>query len=116
MAERERRPCLWRRGLALAALRDLLAIARRLRHSGQRVLYREPRSRRQCRPDFAPRPVALGRERHRLFREGRFSGAGVGPLRSDEHTSELQSLMRISYAVFFLNKKQHKISTQVKYN
>src|SRR3546814_4955841 len=26
------------------------------------------------------------------------------PLRSEEHTSELQSLMRISYAVFCLNK------------
>src|SRR3546814_8635731 len=26
-------------------------------------------------------------------------------LRSEEHTSELQSLMRISYAVFFLKKK-----------
>src|SRR3546814_950740 len=28
--------------------------------------------------------------------------------RSEEHTSELQSLMRISYAVFCLNKKQQK--------
>src|SRR3546814_7530904 len=28
--------------------------------------------------------------------------------RSEEHTSELQSLMRISYAVFCLTKKQHK--------
>src|SRR3546814_10478969 len=28
-------------------------------------------------------------------------------LRSEEHTSELQSLMRISYAVFCLNKKKH---------
>src|SRR3546814_6722175 len=28
--------------------------------------------------------------------------------RSEEHTSELQSLMRISYAVFCLNKKQPK--------
>src|SRR3546814_5059239 len=28
--------------------------------------------------------------------------------RSEEHTSELQSLMRISYAVFCLNKKTHK--------
>src|SRR3546814_8589591 len=28
------------------------------------------------------------------------------PHRSEEHTSELQSLMRISYAVFCLNKKQ----------
>src|SRR3546814_6584645 len=27
------------------------------------------------------------------------------PLRSEEHTSELQSLLRISYAVFCLNKK-----------
>src|SRR3546814_15513898 len=29
------------------------------------------------------------------------------PARSDEHTSELQSLMRISYAVFCLKKKKH---------
>src|SRR3546814_2406816 len=29
----------------------------------------------------------------------------VDAARSDEHTSELQSLMRISYAVFFLKKK-----------
>src|SRR3546814_2325334 len=29
------------------------------------------------------------------------------PLRSEEHTSELQSLMRISYAVFCLKKKQN---------
>src|SRR3546814_4775141 len=28
------------------------------------------------------------------------------PLRSEEHTSELQSLMRISYAVFCLNNKR----------
>src|SRR3546814_1294481 len=28
-------------------------------------------------------------------------------MRSDEHTSELQSLMRISYAVFCLKKKQN---------
>src|SRR3546814_8842672 len=32
-------------------------------------------------------------------------------LRSEEHTSELQSLMRISYAVFCLKKKQHKNKT-----
>src|SRR3546814_8048908 len=29
------------------------------------------------------------------------------PPRSEEHTSELQSLMRISYAVFCLKKKNH---------
>src|SRR3546814_3398448 len=33
-----------------------------------------------------------------------------GLLRSEEHTSELQSLMRISYAVFCLKKKKHKNS------
>src|SRR3546814_10616406 len=31
--------------------------------------------------------------------------------RSEEHTSELQSLMRISYDVFCLKKKQHKRQT-----
>src|SRR3546814_3668770 len=30
-----------------------------------------------------------------------------GLVRSEEHTSELQSLMRISYAVFCLKKKKH---------
>src|SRR3546814_5837253 len=29
--------------------------------------------------------------------------------RSEEHTSELQSLMRISYAVFCLKKKKHEL-------
>src|SRR3546814_2123410 len=33
---------------------------------------------------------------------------GSAPGRSEEHTSELQSLMRISYAVFCLKKKKHK--------
>src|SRR3546814_9454860 len=37
--------------------------------------------------------------------------------RSEEHTSELQSLMCISYAVFCLkNKKQHNSTKQRKYN
>src|SRR3546814_9655004 len=35
----------------------------------------------------------------------------VFPFRSEEHTSELQSLMRISYAVFCLKKKKQKITT-----
>src|SRR3546814_11338468 len=35
--------------------------------------------------------------------------------RSEEHTSELQSLMRISYAVFCLKKKKTK-NQSVKYN
>src|SRR3546814_8068640 len=36
--------------------------------------------------------------------EGELSADQI--LRSEEHTSELQSLMRISYAVFCLNKKK----------
>src|SRR3546814_20186868 len=51
----------------------------------------------------AARISACGRERARhgiLQRE--FAGVNT---RSEEHTSELQSLMRISYAVFCLKKK-----------
>src|SRR3546814_10479911 len=35
--------------------------------------------------------------------------AAIGKIRSEEHTSELQSLMRISYAVFCLTKKNKSI-------
>src|SRR3546814_6794153 len=35
-------------------------------------------------------------------------GTGTGAVRSEEHTSELQSLMRISYAVFCLKKKNNQ--------
>src|SRR3546814_2925331 len=36
----------------------------------------------------------------------------LGTARSEEHTSELQSLMRISYAVFCLKKKKNQQCTQ----
>src|SRR3546814_3431352 len=39
------------------------------------------------------------------------TGLDVPAERSEEHTSELQSLMRISYAVFCLKKKNKKRST-----
>src|SRR3546814_4668024 len=35
------------------------------------------------------------------------------PARSEEHTSELQSLMRISYAVFCLKKKKEHTTTSL---
>src|SRR3546814_6934495 len=35
------------------------------------------------------------------------SARAAEPMRSEEHTSELQSLMRISYAVFCLKKKKN---------
>src|SRR3546814_6741018 len=37
--------------------------------------------------------------------------AVINPARSEEHTSELQSLMRISYAVFCLKKKNTNTNT-----
>src|SRR3546814_5490118 len=39
-----------------------------------------------------------------------------GALRSEEHTSELQSLMRISYAVFCLKKKNFTNHTKNEHN
>src|SRR3546814_2945474 len=56
--------------------------------------------------NVAPREQ-LGRVGRNL--EARDVGLRVGDLRrgrSEEHTSELQSLMRISYAVFCLKKKK----------
>src|SRR3546814_1867543 len=40
---------------------------------------------------------------------------GEAAARSEEHTSELQSLMRISYAVFCLKKKKKKDNNQAKH-
>src|SRR3546814_10612596 len=75
------------------------------------------------------------RVRHPVRRNGMTSSAPAGPrtgrgttapdsaglslflsrkivCRSEEHTSELQSLMRISYAVFCLKKKKKQTNTQ----
>src|SRR3546814_4750779 len=41
------------------------------------------------------------------------AAARSAPVRSEEHTSELQSLMRISYAVFCLKKKKNNINKQM---
>src|SRR3546814_2563428 len=45
------------------------------------------------------------------FQNRTAKGADAWAIRSEEHTSELQSLMRISYAVFCLKKKKIKITT-----
>src|SRR3546814_10741988 len=55
----------------------------------------------------APRPVGKRRGTARLGAPVRWRGRWH---RSEEHTSELQSLMRISYAVFCLKKKRKKIN------
>src|SRR3546814_3160056 len=44
----------------------------------------------------------------RLFVELGPKGIVANMARSEEHTSELQSLMRISYAVFCLKQKKHE--------
>src|SRR3546814_3126254 len=48
-----------------------------------------------------------------MLAEEKCLDAGV---RSEEHTSELQSLMRISYAVFCLKKKNHTHSKHIDLN
>src|SRR3546814_9267525 len=53
-----------------------------------------------------PRFGRYRRESRRSAREQRHPRLGLRAGRSEEHTSELQSLMRISYAVFCLKKKQ----------
>src|SRR3546814_5004083 len=50
-----------------------------------------------------------------LAQEVASKGVTVNTIRSEEHTSELQSLMRISYAVFCLKKKKrHNKKTSLK--
>src|SRR3546814_5674137 len=58
-------------------------------------------------------------DRHRLIcckTDGACRPGGDVERRSEEHTSELQSLMRISYAVFCLKKKKNKNRKQSKTN
>src|SRR3546814_1055006 len=54
---------------------------------------------------LAYRAAVLRREQHRLGGRVVDRLHGRHAVRSEEHTSELQSLMRISYAVFCLKKK-----------
>src|SRR3546814_5757635 len=71
------------------------------RRLAPRVLLRSPRS----------IGIDFGEElAKQLFLDSRHNlrGARKPTARSEEHTSELQSLMRISYAVFCLKKKNHE--------
>src|SRR3546814_2443293 len=78
-------------------------LPRALAHAAHRVCATCPQKLRPC----APRPLlcalapTLRRGVDRSSSTRRAEAA-----RSEEHTSELQSLMRISYAVFCLKKKQ----------
>src|SRR3546814_9620154 len=67
--------------------------------------------------NLRPGDVARSIRREKADRFGNFlSGTGNADrdhrFRSEEHTSELQSLMRISYAVFCLKKKKTQVPEQ----
>src|SRR3546814_5225797 len=69
-----------------------------------------------ARPDVGSMPLAPGCDSREILAERGFSEDEINGLveRSEEHTSELQSLMRISYADFYLktNKKQKSHTRQ----
>src|SRR3546814_5297269 len=77
------------------------------------TLFRSPRDRSAgndaCRPALRTRSGS-GEDLRRAVPRG--LQPDVRPPRSEEHTSELQSLMRISYAVFCLKKKKNNIQNQ----
>src|SRR3546814_5407175 len=68
-------------------------------------------------PRAPPRPSAFrllsaSQRTWHLLLHPRGLGSRLSP-RSEEHTSELQSLMRISYAVFCLKKKKNTPHTEI---
>src|SRR3546814_2493705 len=61
---------------------------------------------------FTPRRPRRASERRNSTQNGSASLWPTVMPRSEEHTSELQSLMRISYAVFCLKKKKQHITNE----
>src|SRR3546814_3210004 len=57
--------------------------------------------------DFLDAQCAWHRHVNQAIGTESLAGGADRRRRSEEHTSELQSLMRISYAVFCLKKKKH---------
>src|SRR3546814_10323869 len=70
-------------------------------------------------PQARLRPPTHGASRDHRRRRRRSAGilpaavSAPDPSRSEEHTSELQSLMRISYAVFCLKKKTTQVHIEL---
>src|SRR3546814_7732871 len=81
---------------------------RQLRAHRRRRLVAKPRAMAD-RGDLRRRPPA--RPRDPDARRGAWRAPPEPQNRSEEHTSELQSLMRISYDVFCLKKKNHIINS-----
>src|SRR3546814_8343312 len=81
--------------LARAVVVERRRLLDRARLVDQRILFGGP-----VRAAFERRDITTGAGQH-----------GRGKRRSEEHTSELQSLIRISYAVFCLKKKKKQKQT-----
>src|SRR3546814_8453884 len=102
---------------------DLRCRERSVRPSRRRPQRRRPRSNRARSCDelrFGERAQLIEFDPGRTFDEAEARGAvgarkdrqiGYQHVRSEEHTSELQSLMRNSYAVVCLKKKKNKTIT-----
>src|SRR3546814_3226121 len=78
--------------------------------SGDQYLFRG-RVRRGDHPDFAGGDSLGKSQQSGLVRRHVGVAAASADRRSEEHTSELQSLMRITYAVFCLKKKKKQMRT-----
>src|SRR3546814_1642176 len=94
----------WRDSPSLASRSVRSGIGGRFRHSGQRDIFFAVAGDER---EFAVLPVLLGGVDAVARRADEVPPqVARGRKRSEEHTSELQSLMRISYAVFCLKKKK----------
>src|SRR3546814_9934918 len=96
---------------ALGRFQRLIAIAFACRRKNDRLKYGSPKGplimgeiRGGHVPGLPMPKLELSQPGIAAEQRGYFRSAHNG--RSEEHTSELQSLMRISYAVFCLNKKK----------
>src|SRR3546814_8175089 len=94
---------------------DVLALDLTESESRHRALVSDPTP--PSAPPALPEPGAIARSPvesapSTITPAPRPGHAAAAPTRrSEEHTSELQSLMRISYAVFCLKKKKHTTQT-----
>src|SRR3546814_3847977 len=92
------------------SLREAFGVARRgniVEHDGEFVAAEPP----ACHPALH-QPLEPRRDLREQFVADGVPQCIIDRLRSEEHTSELQSLMRISYAVFCLKKKKYTKTPQ----
>src|SRR3546814_7269698 len=85
----------------------------RARGEGRQGRDLRPAGRKGPRDRVRTRRHLLRVQRHRRRIGRRRLRESTRSARSEEHTSELQSLMRISYAVFCLKKKTNKIKPYI---